>query len=665
MPPFDTVLVANRGEVALRIMRTLKKMNIKAVAVYSEADANALHVQQADEAHYIGPSPATKSYLSIPNIIKAVMKSGAQAVHPGYGFLAENPKFASALARQGVTLIGPSASSIKNMGDKIKAKKIALKAGVNAVPGYIGTIPDSAQAVKIAEEIGFPIIVKATAGGGGRGMRVVHNASQMIDAFESAQIEAASNFNDSRVFIEKFILDSPRHIEIQILADKYGNIVCLGERECSIQRSHQKVIEEAPSVCITDELREQMYAQSRSLAKEAKYYSAGTVEFIVDKKEQFYFLEMNTRLQVEHTVTELVTGIDIVEEMINIAAGNKLSIKQEDIKLDKWAIECRICAEDPSRGFLPSSGRITDYREPPKSPNIRVDTSIDSGAEASMYYDTLIAKLCAVGENRSQAIDYMKSALSSFVIRGINHNVSFLEALITHPRFAAGDISTNLITEEYPKGFAGAELTSEISQIFVATAIYIFMAEQTRMSLLSERVRDRADKLMTRWVVSLDGALFPVIIKPVPSGYNIRQGTNRISIRSNWTIGNRLFTCQVNGKNLHVKIEHIPTGYKLVHAGVTAVAYVRSPKVSELERYMLTRNTSKKEKEVFAPLGGQVVSVKVKDGDEVKEGEELISLIAMKMENIIRAPSSGIIKTVHVCKDQVLQAGALMIEYEG
>lgn len=664
MPPFDTVLVANRGEVALRIMRTLKKMNIKAVAVYSEADANALHVQYADEAHYIGSSPATKSYLSIPNVLKAVRNSGAQAVHPGYGFLSENPKFAHILARGGVALIGPSAKAIKNMGDKVEAKRIAAKAGVNAVPGYIGIIPNSKQAVKIAEEIGFPVIVKAAAGGGGRGMRVVCNAAQMIDAFESAQIEAASNFNDSRVFIEKFILDSPRHIEIQVLADKHGNVVCLGERECSIQRSHQKVIEETPSTFISEGVREQMYLQSKSLAKEVNYYSAGTVEFIVDGKGNFYFLEMNTRLQVEHAVTELVTGVDIVEEMVNIAAGKELSIKQEDIKLDKWAIECRICAEDPSRGFLPSSGRITDYREPPRSANIRIDTSIDSGAEASMYYDTLIAKLCTVGENRSEAIAHMKHALSSFVIRGINHNIPFLEALITHPRFASGDISTNFITEEYPKGFAGAELTSEISQIFVATAIYIFMAEQTRMSLLSERAKDRADKIMTRWVVSLDGALFPIIIKPVTSGYNIRQGSNKISIRSDWTIGNRLFSCQVNGKGVYVKVEHIPTGYKLVHAGVTAVAYVRSPKVSELERHMLAKNKVIKEREILAPLGGQVVSVRIKDGDEVKEGQEIISLIAMKMENIIRAPNSGKIKKVHVCKDQVLQAGSLMAEYE-
>lgn len=664
MPAFDSILIANRGEIALRIMRTLKKMGIKAIAVYSEADANALHVQQADEAHYIGSSSATKSYLSIPNIIKAVRKSGAQAVHPGYGFLSENPKFAQALHKEGVKLIGPSVKSMKRMGDKIEAKKIAIKAGVNVVPGYAGIIPDSKAAVKIAEQIGFPVMIKATAGGGGRGMRVVHNADQMMDAFKSAQIEAASNFNDSSVFIEKFILDSPRHIEIQILADMHGNVVCLGERECSIQRSHQKVIEEAPSAFVTPELRKQMYLQSEALVRGAEYYSAGTVEFIVDGKGNFYFLEMNTRLQVEHPVTELITGIDIVQEMIHIAAGGCLSIKQEDVKLEKWAIECRVCAEDPSRGFLPSSGRITDYREPPKSPNIRIDTSIGSGAEASMYYDTLVAKLCTVGENRQQAIEHMKAALSSFVIRGINHNLSFLEALITNPRFAASDISTNFIAQEYPEGFAGAELTSEVSQIFVATAIYIFVSEQIRMGLLSEKSGDRSDKIMTRWIVSLDNSLFPVIIKPVPSGYNIRQGANRIAIRSDWTIGNRLFACQVNGRSLHVKVEHIPTGYKLVHAGVTAVAYVRSPKVSELERYMLTRGSEDQEKEVFAPLSGQIIEVKVKDGDNVKAGQELISLIAMKMENTVRAPATGKIKKVHVAKDQTLQAGALMVEYE-
>ena len=407
-PLFEKVLVANRGEIALRIMKTLRNMGIKSVAIYSEADTNSKHVQYADEAYYIGNSPATESYLSIKNIISAIRVSGAQAVHPGYGFLAENSQFANILKREGINLIGPSAKVIKKMGDKIEAKKIAIDSGVSTVPGYMGVINSLDQAIEIAENIGFPIIIKAAAGGGGRGMRVVQNAKEMDKAYESAKFEAENCFSDGRVFIEKLIV-APRHIEIQVIADQYGNVVCLGERECSIQRYHQKVIEEAPSSFVDEETRQKMYAEVVALAQKVGYFSAGTVEFMMDKDKNYYFLEMNTRLQVEHPVTELITGIDLVEQMIRVAAAEKLSFTQEDIKLKGWAIESRICAEDPTRGFLPSSGRILNYQEPPKSANIRVDSGIGAGGEVSMFYDAMIAKLCTYAETREEAIRLMKT----------------------------------------------------------------------------------------------------------------------------------------------------------------------------------------------------------------------------------------------------------------
>ncbi len=407
-----------------------------------------------------------------------------------------------------------------------------------------------------------------------------------------------------------------------------------------------------------------MYRQSISLVKKVNYHSAGTVEFMLDGDNRFYFLEMNTRLQVEHTVTEMVTGIDIVEEMIKIEAGAELSITQDKVFIDKHSIECRICAEDPTRGFLPSSGRITEYREPTKSPNVRIDTSLAAGIEVSVYYDTMIAKLCTIGDSREEAINHMLTALSAFVIRGINHNISFLEALISHPKFIAGDIHTGFIAEEYPQGFGGAELTSEISQIFVATAIHIFITEQKRLRLINERIDDQTNKIMTRWVVTVDNISFPVVIKPMPGGYNIRQGSNRIAIRSNWSIGNRLFVCKVNGKNLNVKIDHIRTGYRLTHTGVTATVYIRSPKVSELEGFMITNSVEKITKEVYSPLGGQIIDVKVNQGDSIKEGMAIMTLAAIKMENTIKAPMNGVIKKIHVTKQQIVRSGDLLVEYE-
>lgn len=661
-PLFDKVLVANRGEIALRIMRTLHKMGIKSVAVYSEADTNALHVQYADEAYFIGNSPSTESYLSIKNIIAAVRASGAQAVHPGYGFLSENANFAVALKNEGCALIGPSVHAIKMMGDKIEAKKIAIEAGVSTVPGYMGIIDTPSQAIKIAEEIGYPVIVKAAAGGGGRGMRVVQNAQEMQAAYESASREAASHFSDGRVFVEKYI-QKPRHIEIQLMADKHGNAICFGERECSIQRHHQKIIEEAPSPFIDEVTRQKMYEQVRSLAHKVGYYSAGTVEFIVDQQKNFYFLEMNTRLQVEHPVTELITGYDLVELMIRIAAGEKLPMKQEDVKLKGWAMECRIYAEDPLRGFLPSSGRITEYVEPAKSEHIRIDSGIGPGAEVSMFYDAMISKLCTYSDTREDTIEKMKNALSAYVIRGIAHNISFLEAITTHRRFIEGDINTAFLADEYPGGFSGANLTSDMVEAFLAAAIHIFLSEQKRLSSVSDQIVSQASRLGTRWVVNIDGEAFPVLLKPVQDGYNIRYSTGRVNVRTTWSLGNPLFSAVVNGRKVNVSVDHIPTGYKFTHAGVSVKVYVRSTRMSELESIMLSSSGGDAQDELLAPLTGQIIAVKVSEGDEVTPGQELVILTAMKMENVISAEHK--LKVAKVCVkggDHVI-SGQVLIEF--
>ncbi len=659
---FDKVLVANRGEIAVRIIKTLKKMGIKSVAVYSESDTNSLHVQMADEAYYIGNSPATESYLSIKNIISAARTSGAQAIHPGYGFLSENANFATALKREGIILIGPSAAAIKKFGDKIEAKKVAIESGVNTVPGYIGIIKNHEHANLIAKELGFPVIVKAAAGGGGRGMRVVNNEDEMVRAFASAKIEAENSFSDGRVFIEKFITN-PRHIEIQLLADQYGNAICLGERECSIQRHHQKIIEEAPSIFIDETTRSMMYDQVTSLAQKVGYYSAGTVEFIVGTDHSFYFLEINTRLQVEHTVTEMITGIDIVEEMIRIAAGQKLKISQNDVILKGWAFESRIYAEDPSRGFLPSSGRITEYREPPRNSNIRIDSGIDSGSEVSMFYDPMIAKLCSYGETRLDAINHMKSALGTFVIRGIAHNMSFLEAIVSNQRFIDGDINTDFINQEYPGGFLGASLTSETTRVFLATAVYIFITEQRRACSIEDQVIDQINRIGTRWIVYIDDAAYPVFIKPVDSGFNIRNGQSKIYVRSNWLIGNKLFTGEVNDKKVNVKIDHISTGYSLIHAGIKVKVFVRSPRMAELESIIPKIHYKECKRELTAPLSGAIVGIEVAENDTIVEGQTLVVLSAMKMENIIVAEQSGVITKIYVKQGDHVSTGQLLIEF--
>lgn len=656
---FDKVLIANRGEIAVRIIKTLRKLGIKSVAVYSESDTNSLHVRMADEAVFIGNSPATDSYLKIEHLLSAIRQTGAQAVHPGYGFLSENAKFARTLFEEGITLIGPSATSIQSMGDKIEAKKLAEKAGVNTVPGYLGVIKDSKEAVKIATKLGFPVIIKAAAGGGGKGMRVVRNSEEIKDAFESASNEARNSFSDNRVFLEKFI-ESPRHIEIQVLADKHGNAVCIGERECSIQRHHQKIIEEAPSPFISEKTRKEMYKQSLKLVKQIGYYSAGTVEFIVDSKQNFYFMEMNTRLQVEHCVTELIYGIDLVEQMIRIAAGEKLTLKQDEIKPNGWAIESRICAEDPARGFLPSSGRITKYQEPPKDSRIRVDSGIMEGGEVSMFYDQMVSKLCSHAPTRLEAIEAMRKGLSEYTIYGISHNISFLEAIMQNARFVEGDISTGFIAEEYPDGFLGAEVNSEITLLFLGVAIHVHMTR----SLRDAAIGDVESAVGTRWIASLDGQLYPLIIKPVKDGYNIRYESNRIYVRSSWKIGSTLFHGIVNGQTVNVRIANTMNGYRLTHAGRNVEINLRSPRVSELEQFMPATNHNKKQINLAAPLSGKVVKIYASPGEEVKAGEKLLIIEAMKMENVITADQAVKIKSINVNEGEQIGVGTILIDFD-
>jgi propionyl-CoA carboxylase alpha chain len=657
---FDKVLIANRGEIAVRIIKTLKKLGIKSVAVYSEADTNSLHVSMADEAIFIGNSPATDSYLSIPHIISAIRQTGAQAVHPGYGFLSENFAFASALRDENVTLLGPSPEAIKSMGDKIEAKKLAEKAGVNTVPGYLGVIKDAKTASKIAQKLGFPVMVKAAAGGGGKGMRVVRTVEEMVDSFSSASNEARNNFSDARVFLEKFI-ENPRHIEIQVLADKFGNVVCIGERECSIQRHHQKVIEEAPSPFLSEKTRKEMYKQSIKLVKKIGYYSVGTVEFIVDKKQNFYFMEMNTRLQVEHCVTELIYDLDLVEQMLIVAAGEKITIKQSDLKPNGWAIESRICSEDPARKFLPSSGRITQYQEPPKNSKIRVDSGISEGGEVSMFYDQMVSKLCTHAPTRPEAIELMRKALSEYIILGISHNISFLEAIMQNPRFVEGNFSTNFIAEEYPDGFLGAEINSEITLAFIGVAIHIHMTEAIRAASI---INDHARTVGTRWVVNIDNESYPVIIKPVTNGYNIRYERNRIYVRSNWNMGATLFRGQINNKNVNVRIESILNNYKLTYAGREVIASIKSPRVAELEQFMPIKNKNKAQPMLTAPLSGMIVKIFVKPGEEVKAGQRLLIIEAMKMENIICAEHTATISSINVTEKEQVAVGTVVIEFE-
>lgn len=659
------LLIANRGEIACRIIKTAQKMGIETVAVYSEADTNALHVRMADSAVYIGESAATASYLNHKAIINAVKISGADAVHPGYGFVSENPEFASKLEKLGITFVGPSSQAIKSMGDKIQAKKIAKKSGVNIVPGYIGAIKTEKEALKIADKLGYPIMLKAVAGGGGKGIRVVRSPDEMIQAFSSTRNEAKNNFSDERTFIEKFI-DNPRHIEIQVIADQHGNYLCLGERECSIQRNHQKVIEEAPSPFLTEKVRKKMYAQSIALAKTVGYYSAGTVEFIVDDQSNFYFLEMNTRLQVEHPVTELITGLDIVELMIRVANGEKLSLTQKDITLNGWALESRIYAEDPTCGFLPSTGRVEVYREPEKSESIRVDTGIYEGGEVSMFYDAMIAKLCSYGPDRKSAINKMCEALDKFVIHGISNNIGFLQSVLKSDKFVKGDISTNFIAQEYKDGFSGATITDEGTAVILCSAVFIFLSDIKRSMDVDGRLHGGSKSLGTRWVVSMNNLNYPVTAHSlVDDGYKISFANRRFYITSKWVIGSKLFPCTVNGKQYTVQIsKRIRNGWVLTTMGASLECMVLTPRAAELKKFMPTLQQEDASSEITAAISGRIVSVRVSAGDKVSKGQTLLVMEAMKMENVLTASRDGIVSSVMVKENDIVSAGDNLLSFE-
>ncbi len=657
------LLVANRGEIACRIIKTAKKMGIFTIAVYSEADTNSLHVKMADKAIYIGPSPANQSYLNRKRIMEAIEISGADALHPGYGFLSENADFVALLEKHKINFVGPNSSAIRSMGDKIEAKKIAKAAGVSIVPGYMAAIKDAKEAIKLANKVGYPVMLKAAAGGGGKGMRVVRSNEEMQQAFSSTTNEARNNFSDERTFIEKFI-ENPRHIEIQLIADKHGNYICLGERECSIQRHHQKVIEEAPSPLLDEKTRKKMYDQSKALAKKVGYFSAGTIEFIVAPDKKFYFMEMNTRLQVEHPVTELITGHDLVELMIRVANGEKLSFDQKSVQLNGWAFESRIYAEDPSAGFIPSTGQVHTYKEPEKNENVRIDTGIYEGGEVSMYYDAMISKLCTYAPTRTQAIEGMKDALGKFVIRGVSHNISFLQAIFNNQKFVDGNISTNFIEEEFKGGVVGAELSDEESAVMLASSIYLHLADAKRSGQITGQLRGTTQFLGTRWVVRLGENNYPVTVRPIDDGYKITFENRRFYITSKWVLGSKLFDCSVNGKNYNLQVEYTYAGYKLSFMGKTLIASVYTPRAAELNKFMKPRGNDSDQKNLVANISGMLVDVKVKEGDLVIKGQPLLVVEAMKMENILHAGINGKVIKVHHQKGASISTGEVLIEIE-
>ena len=665
---FKKILIANRGEIACRVIKTARKMGIKTVAVYSDADRHALHVQMADEAYHIGPPPANQSYIVIDKIMEAIKATGAEAVHPGYGFLSENSKFAEALSAAGVAFIGPPVGAIEAMGDKITSKKIAQDAQVNTVPGYMGLIEDAEEAVKISNQIGYPVMIKASAGGGGKGMRIAWNDTEAREGFESSKNEAANSFGDDRIFIEKFVTQ-PRHIEIQVLADSHGNAVYLHERECSIQRRNQKVVEEAPSPFLDEETRKAMGEQSVALAKAVGYASAGTVEFIVDGERNFYFLEMNTRLQVEHPVTELITGIDLVEQMIRVAAGEKLPFEQKDLKINGWAIENRLYAEDPYRNFLPSIGRLTRYRPPVEGQTntggiVRNDTGVYEGGEISMYYDPMIAKLCTWGETRAAAIEEMRVALDTFEVEGIGHNLPFVAAVMDHERFTSGNMTTAFIAEEYPEGFDGVTLPKDALVKVAAAASAMNRVAEIRRTQVSGRLGNHERRVGTDWVVSLQGEDFATTIAADRDGSNVTIDGEVLRVESDWTPGDSLARLSVGGEPLVLKVDKITHGFRIRFRGADIKVHVRTPRQAELAKLMPEKLPPDTSKLLLCPMPGLIVKVNVAEGDEVQEGQALCTVEAMKMENILRAERKGIVKAVKAAAGDSMAVDEVIIEFE-
>ncbi|MDH5750168.1 MAG: acetyl/propionyl/methylcrotonyl-CoA carboxylase subunit alpha [Rhodospirillales bacterium] len=660
---FKKILISNRGEIACRIIRTARRMGIPTVAVYSDADVDSLHARLADEKVCIGPAPSSESYLSVDNILSAIRETGADAVHPGYGFLSENAEFARALKKAGVAFIGPGEKAVTAMGDKIESKKLADKAGVSTIPGHPEALKDGAEALRISKKIGYPVMLKASAGGGGKGMRIARTDDEVKEGFASAVREAKSSFGDDRVFVEKYI-ESPRHIEIQVLADAHGNTVYLGERECSIQRRHQKVIEECPSPFLDAATRKAMGEQAVRLAKAVDYVSAGTVEFIVDAKRNFYFLEMNTRLQVEHPVTEMVTGLDLVELMIRAAAGEKLPIAQKDVKLKGWAVETRIYAEDPFRNFLPSIGRLVRYAAPEESNHVRVDSGVDEGGEISIYYDPMIAKLITYGETRNAAIGHMQGALDSFYIRGVSHNIGFLAAVIAHPRFMEGRLSTGFIDEEYPDGFHPEDVPHDDPVLLIAVAAVIHHAYQARAAMISGQSSGMERKVSDDWVVVLKNESFPVTVRTVADGYEVTAGNAELTVRTGWTLGDPLFRATVGDRSLTIQVKRLTVGYRLVHCGLTAMVKVLSPHVAKFNALMPVKLPPDLSRFLLSPMPGLLLSVSASAGQEVKAGDELAVVEAMKMENVLRAEQDGVIKAVHAGPGDSLSVDQSILEFE-
>ena len=654
---FKKILIANRGEIACRVIKTAARMGIRTVAVYSDADARALHVEMADEKVHIGPAPAAQSYLVIDRIVEACLKTGAEAVHPGYGFLSERSAFPKALAAAGITFIGPNPQAIDAMGDKIESKKAAAAASVSTVPGYMGIIDDADEAVKIAAQIGYPVMIKASAGGGGKGMRIAHSEAEVKEGFTRAKSEAKSSFGDDRVFIEKFIVN-PRHIEIQVLGDKHGNVIYLGERECSIQRRNQKVIEEAPSPLLDEKTRKAMGEQAVALAKAVNYDSAGTVEFVAGQDRSFFFLEMNTRLQVEHPVTELVTGIDLVEQMIRVAAGEELMIRQKDVTLKGWAVESRIYAEDPYRNFLPSTGRLVKYRPPAeKSANgitVRNDTGVYEGGEISIYYDPMIAKLCTHAPDRAQAITAMAGALDAFYIEGIQHNVAFLSAIMENPRWQSGALSTGFIAEEFPGGFTGHEVTAEIRETLARVASLLDHIENRRKRLINGQMSGNGVKFATSRIVKLGREWVPVTVS---------AETDVLADQSGWVPGQPVFTADLGQGAVTVQVKRILNGYRLSYRGVVLDAQVYTGREAELAKLMPEKVAADTSKKLLCPMPGLVIAIPAVVGQEVKAGEPLAIVEAMKMENILRAERDVTVKAINAKQGDSLQVDAVIMEF--
>ncbi|WP_294273956.1 acetyl/propionyl/methylcrotonyl-CoA carboxylase subunit alpha [uncultured Sphingomonas sp.] len=664
---FQKILIANRGEIACRVIRTARAMGIATVAVYSDADAGAPHVRLADEAIRLGPAPAAESYLKAELILAAAKETGADAIHPGYGFLSERESFAKACAEAGVAFIGPPPNAIAAMGDKIESKKLAKAAGVNVVPGYLGEIADTEEAVRIATDIGFPVMMKASAGGGGKGMRLAWSEADVREGFEATKREGLASFGDDRVFIEKFI-ESPRHIEIQVLGDQHGNIVYLGERECSVQRRHQKVVEEAPSPFVTPEMRRAMGEQAVALARAVGYYSAGTVELIVSGADttgkSFYFLEMNTRLQVEHPVTEEITGLDLVEQMIRVAAGEPLSFGQDEVTLTGWAIENRVYAEDPYRGFLPSTGRLVRYNPPAEHSDddvrVRVDDGVAEGGEVSMFYDPMIAKLVTWAPTREAAIDAQIAALDAFEIVGPGTNIDFVSALMQHPRFRSGALSTGFIAEEYPEGFHGAPASEELTRTLAAVAAFAATAEADRArridGQLGHRLQPPAD-----WTVRIGGQDHAVNVST--DGIGVDGATLDLAIA--YTPGDRMIAVEdEEGETLHVRIAKTRTGFRLTTRGAAHTARVLPARAAPYAQHLIEKVPPDLSKFLIAPMPGLLVRLDVAEGDKVEAGQPLAVVEAMKMENILRAAKTGTVKSISAKTGDSLAVDAVILELE-